>query len=66
VSSHFAANVGKNPFEASATMATTNQAQEPVARRTFIAPMLPVPCAVMSSCATARTIRYAHGMEPIA
>jgi hypothetical protein len=43
---------GMNPFRASANIATTNQAHDPVVRRTFMAPTLPVPCWVISSPVT--------------
>jgi hypothetical protein len=56
---------GRKPLSTSAIMATANHPQEPVVRRTFMAPTLPVPCAVISSPVTRLTIRYALGTDPI-
>jgi hypothetical protein len=62
----FPTRAGRSPFAQSASIATANHPQEPVVRRTFIAPTLPVPCWVMSVCETQRTMRYAHGIDPTA
>jgi hypothetical protein len=44
------------PLNPSHNIATTNHLHEPVARRTFIDPMFPLPCSVMSSPVTSFTM----------
>ena len=55
---------GTNPF-ATSSSATGIPSDLPYVRQTFEAPMLPLPCALMSSPRTRRTTTTPNGIDPI-